>query len=55
MFLKLVTDSMRRAVYKQIRHQKSNDWGLPHHVPSVNPDTVRKGDFKHYISDLNST
>lgn len=46
---------MRTAVYRQIPHQKSNDWGLPHHVPFVNPDTVRKDDFKREISDENST
>jgi len=36
-------------------HQKSNDWGLLHHMSFVNPDNIRKGDFKPEISDENST
>lgn len=51
MFLKLLTDFKRTAVYRQIPHQKSDDWGVPHHMSFVSPGTVRKGDFKPEISD----
>lgn len=54
MFLKLLTDSKRTAVYRQIPHKKSNDWGLPHHMSFLNTDTDRKGDFRPGMSDENS-
>lgn len=55
MFLKLLSDSMRTAVYKELPHQKSDDMGLPRHMSFVNPDTVGKGGFKREISGENTT
>lgn len=54
MVFKLLTDFKGTAVRRQIPHQKSNDWCVPHNISFVSPGTVTKGDFKPEISDENS-